>query len=154
MKIKYVGVKEDGETAFASLSGIERWMPGDSFDVKDTVAARMLQHPDVFMRDEDVKPSAAHLPLTGASLGSESTSDAQPGLAALTLAPGGVVAVPSIVAITPPNGTPIKLSGMSVTELKALAKTLDVKVHPNAGAQKFIDALVAAFPSEPAESKQ
>lgn len=47
-RIKYVGLKEDGETAFASECGIERFMPGTHQVVDDTLAAKMLKHPDVF----------------------------------------------------------------------------------------------------------
>jgi hypothetical protein len=52
MKIKYVGVKLDGETAFSGESGIALWLDGDSHEVKDAVAAKMLKHPDVFALDE------------------------------------------------------------------------------------------------------
>lgn len=53
MKIKYVGVKADGETAFALETKIERWMLGDSHEIADAeLAARMLKHPDVFALDE------------------------------------------------------------------------------------------------------
>lgn len=52
MKIKYVGLKKDGETAFASESGIALWLQGDAHDVKDATAAKMLKHPDVFQVDE------------------------------------------------------------------------------------------------------
>ncbi|WP_294767245.1 hypothetical protein [uncultured Rhodoferax sp.] len=51
MQIKYVGAKQDGETAFAEKTGIT-WFPGDSHAVDDKVAARMLNHPDVFAVDE------------------------------------------------------------------------------------------------------
>jgi len=55
MKIKYVGVKLDGETAFANESGVALWLDGDSHEVKDAVAAKMLKHPDVFALDEAIK---------------------------------------------------------------------------------------------------
>ena len=58
MKIKYVGVKPDGETAFARESGVARWMPGSSHEVPDHVGVKMLRHPDVFARD-DAKGSKA-----------------------------------------------------------------------------------------------
>jgi hypothetical protein len=59
MKIKYVGVKEDGETAFAQQVGIERWMKGDVHDVPDALAAKMLEHPDVFAHDKAAAKQAA-----------------------------------------------------------------------------------------------
>lgn len=52
-KIKYVGRKPDGETAFSLLPGAPSvWMPGDSNEVSDELAARMLAHPDVFALDD------------------------------------------------------------------------------------------------------
>src|SRR3990167_1459719 len=52
MKIKYVGLKTDGETAFASEVGIAKWMPGDSVEITNpAVVSRMLKHPDVFAED-------------------------------------------------------------------------------------------------------
>lgn len=51
MKIKYVGLKLDGETAFSQTSGVPMWMPGDAFEVNDAVAVKMLNHPDVFAVD-------------------------------------------------------------------------------------------------------
>lgn len=47
IKIKYVGVKADGERAFQHDTGIE-WFPGDVHEVKEEHAANMLRHPDVF----------------------------------------------------------------------------------------------------------
>lgn len=47
-KVHYVGLKQDGETAFRELTNIERWMPGDAHELPQPVAARLLQHPDVF----------------------------------------------------------------------------------------------------------
>lgn len=50
-RIKYVGTKDDGESAFSRETQIT-WFPGDSHDMTDAMAARMLQHPDVFAPDE------------------------------------------------------------------------------------------------------
>lgn len=55
-QIKYVGVKEDGETAFVHETGIT-WYPGDSHAVPEKVAERMLRHPDVFAEDDEQKPA-------------------------------------------------------------------------------------------------
>jgi len=53
MKIKYVGLKDDGETAFSKDPGAPAiWFKGDSFDVPEATAKRMLQHPDVFELDD------------------------------------------------------------------------------------------------------
>lgn len=53
MQIKYVGKKDDGETAFSRETGAPAiWFKGDSFEVPDAIAKRMLQHPDVFELDE------------------------------------------------------------------------------------------------------
>lgn len=52
MKIHYVGKKEGGETAYSDLTGIPRWMPGDSHEIANpSVASRLLQHPDVFSKE-------------------------------------------------------------------------------------------------------
>lgn len=62
MKIKYVGVKQDGETAFAKECGRERWLPGASQDVADAaLCARMLRHDDVFAQDTDPDSKPASL---------------------------------------------------------------------------------------------
>jgi len=59
MKIKYVGVKLDGETAFASESGIALWLAGEVHEIKDAVGAKMLKHPDVFALDVAQSTKAA-----------------------------------------------------------------------------------------------
>lgn len=62
MKLKYVGTKEQGSTAFSSESGIPVWVIGDVHDIKDAaLAGRMLKHPDVFAladESEQKKPDA------------------------------------------------------------------------------------------------
>lgn len=100
MKIKYVGLKEDGETAFASAAGIAKWMPGDSFEVANPqLASRMLQHPDVFAEDK----SAPKV--------SKPASTAPAG----TLAPGGSVSLT-------PGGAVDPLAGMDDKAVRAFAK--------------------------------
>lgn len=47
IKIKYVGLKQDGERAFKEHTGIE-WFQGDEREVSEEHAAMMLRHPDVF----------------------------------------------------------------------------------------------------------
>ena len=56
MKIKYVGQKLDGERAFMEVTQLE-WFPGDSHEVSDAHAEKMLQYPGVFAMDDE--------PLTG-----------------------------------------------------------------------------------------
>lgn len=56
MKIKYVGVKDDGETAFSGETRIAVWFAGDEHDIADeALAERMLRHPDVFERADEAK---------------------------------------------------------------------------------------------------
>ncbi|MDZ7892328.1 MAG: hypothetical protein U5L73_11300 [Rhodoferax sp.] len=154
MKIKYVGVKQDGETAFASLSGIERWMPGDSFEVKDGVATRMLQHPDVFALADSAavpqaKTAAPQITLAPAAPQSAPTTDdnaVDP--AALSLSPGAVVENPAPVSITLADGTVKVLDGLDKPALYELTKELGLKVHPALGPAKLIAALQEAFPAK------
>lgn len=49
MKIIYKGVKLDGETAFKDETRIT-WYPGDVNEIEPGVAAKMLKHPDIFVR--------------------------------------------------------------------------------------------------------
>lgn len=101
MKIKYVGVKEDGETAFASAAGIAKWMPGDSFEIANPqLASRMLQHPDVFAED------------TSTTKASKSTSTP---VAAGVLAPGASITLA-------PGGAVDPLAGMDDKQVRAFAK--------------------------------
>ena len=62
MKLKYVGLKENGCTAFSKESGVPLWNIGDVHDIKDTaLAGRMLKHPDVFAlaeESDEKKPAA------------------------------------------------------------------------------------------------
>lgn len=156
MKIKYVGAKIDGETAFANLSGIERWMPGDSFDVKDGVATRMLQHPDVFaLADSETVPQAKTTApqITLAPAASQSatvtvTDDNAVNPAALSLSPGAVVENPAPVSITLADGTVKVLDGLDKPALYELTKELGLKVHPAFGPAKLIAALQEAFPAK------
>lgn len=137
MKIKYVGVKEDGETAFSRDSGIERWMPGDSFDVPDPVGVKMLQHPDVFARDagKPAKTKDAELDkrdTVQASAGND-TANAGGGndtvqassnvdVSGVTLAPGGTVA-PATTAVAATKGTaPAKKAAAKSAAKKAAKK--------------------------------
>lgn len=119
MKIKYVGVKLDGETAFAGESGIALWLDGDSHEVKDTVAAKMLKHPDVFALDDAIKAAE---PVQVAQV-AESVVMAETGIPASGLTP---------------------LESMTKEQLQELAKAKDLKVHHNAGIDTLIKAIKAA----------
>jgi hypothetical protein len=144
MRIKYVGVKEDGETAFSHQSGVDRWMIGDENEVKDDVAKRMLLHPDVFAFVDDLVEVAS------ISIHQSDPSDVD--ASGLTLEPGAVVQTTPQASIVV-NGKVTDLTDMDSSELKELAKELKVAVHHASGAAKVIEALQAAFPAEtqPAE---
>lgn len=114
MKLKYVGLKPDGETAFKDKTGFT-WFPGDSNEVKDDLAAAMLKHPDVFAVDDGKQE--------------------EPKQEVHTAAP----------SITLADGTVKELEGLDKEQLHDLAKELGVTVHHASGAQKVIEALVAAF---------
>lgn len=51
-RIKYVGLKADGERAFEANTGIT-WMPGSAHSVSVEHAALMLNHPDVWALDDE-----------------------------------------------------------------------------------------------------
>lgn len=72
-QIKYVGTKEDGETAFFHETGGITWMPGDSHPVPEKVAERMLKHPDVFAEDEEQVQNAAPAVAAGAVVAAAKT---------------------------------------------------------------------------------
>ena len=132
MKIKYVGVKEDGETAFSRDTGIT-WFPGTCEDVPAAMAAKMLRHPDVFAEDvaEVVVPAAPAASITLQPL-DKTTGDLQP-----TLAPGSVVGE-GAAAVQP------DLDTLSREELHALAKARGIKVHHSSGAAAVKAAILAA----------
>lgn len=146
MKIKYVGAKTDGETAFIHLTGLT-WFPGDSFEVDNKHAPRLLNHPDVFERDTEQVQTQTKVqtlapvqkPVTAPAAG-----DVDPNK--LTLTPGATVENTKPVTITLPDGTAKVIDGLSKEELHALAKSLEVKIHPASGAAKVSAALLEAFP--------
>lgn len=126
MKIKYVGLKLDGETAFAREAGITAWMPGDSIEISNPgVAHRMLQHPDVFAVDE--AETTSKKPAKG--------NETPPVAGGLTLAPGALV-----------KAAKVDLDTMDKADLHALAKERGIKVHHAAGAETVRKALKAAQP--------
>lgn len=158
-KMKYVGAKQDGETALARLTGVQRWMPGDVHDITNPAAvAKMLNHPDVFARADAVSTAKAApapaAPSAPAPVAPSTPAPAPVDPAALTLAPGGSVTAapvaPAPSADTKPEGTAVikvgdgwkVLDAMEAPDLHALAKELGVQVHHAAGAKKVITALV------------
>ncbi|MFZ2306838.1 MAG: hypothetical protein WAW73_17465 [Rhodoferax sp.] len=134
MKLKYVGLKVNGSTAFKAQTGIT-WLPGDCHEVKDDIAAKMLKHPDVFALD-----AGGTAALKAAEAPAIDTSG-------ITLAPGGKVETTQSTSIKLKDGAVVVLDGMEKAELHALAKTHGVKIHHQAGAAKVIEALQAAFKS-------
>ncbi|MDB5732324.1 MAG: hypothetical protein JWQ03_2219, partial [Variovorax sp.] len=52
IELAYVGTK-DAEAAFSDRTGIV-WRPGSRHAIPADIASRMLQHPDVFARAEDI----------------------------------------------------------------------------------------------------
>ncbi len=113
MKLKYVGLKPDGETAFHDKTGVV-WFPGSCHEVKDEIATTMLRHPDVFALD------------VVAVKQEDPVEEKAP-------------------SITLSDGTVKELDGLDKDQLHDLAKELGVTVHHASGAQKVIEALVAAF---------
>lgn len=136
MKIKYVGLKADGETAFARAAGITAWMPGDSFEISNPGDAhKMLQHPDVFAVDDD-KPAKAAVKATAAPPAAPATvvGETVPVTAGtVTLAPGAKV--------TP---AAVNLDDLDKAALHAMAKERGIKVHHFANADTVRAAIKAA----------
>ena len=157
-RIKYVGTKEGGETAYSTLTGIARWMIGDVLDVDAKHVGQLLQHPDVFaLADEPeaptpvpaAKPLAEGLVAQGvAPAPAPAPSAAPPASAAASAASPSPPPGTEQTSITV-NGEVKELDELGKAELHALAKELGVVVHHAAGRAKVIDALVAAFPNAP-----
>ena len=66
----------------------------------------------------------------------------------LTLDPGKTAGDTTPVSIQLEDGTLKVIEGLDKAALKALANDLGVTVHPNAGAAKITEALLAAYPVE------
>ena len=137
-KIKYVGLKQDGETAFSRETGIT-WFPGDSHEVPEGMAKRMLNHPDVFALDGSAKVAKPTLqpPAPAAPASTEPVTETQVSTdpANIKLAPGAAVN---------PTEAKVDLNALDKDALHALAKERGVKVHHNAGADKVREALIDA----------
>lgn len=127
MKIKYIGLKPQS-TAFKAETGIT-WLPGAAHDVKDVVAGKMLKHPDVFALAEVQGGLADAKPVRTAIEAAPVESDKPQ-------APSDEVAADKTTAPT--------LETLDRDALHALAKTMGVKVHHNAGAETVRTAIEAA----------
>ena len=128
--IAYVGNKPE-ETAFFHDTGGIVWVPDAVHPVADHIAARMLEHPDVFaLAKESDGPG---LGKTKAAADTKPPEDKVPG-------PVSTITV---------DGSVVNLDALEQPELHALAKELKVKVHPQAGAVKVRAALLTAFPTAP-----
>ncbi len=148
-KIKYVGLKHDGETAFGRETGIT-WFQGDSHEVPDSVAKRMLNHPDVFAVDSgavkaEPAPAPAPAPVTLQPViqlqAQEPVTETKVGTEAanFTLAPGAEVA-----SSNEQVAQVVDLALLDKEALHALAKERGIKVHHNAGADTVRKALAEA----------
>jgi hypothetical protein len=176
MKIKYVGLKQDGERAFFSETNIE-WRIGDAHDVDAKVAAKMLKHPDVFAAaDAGVELSNAKTSATPdagsqnpgipewakagidagltdeqleklASLGGPESEDGMKFWLETVGKPFNVEPpAPKFVMRHPNTMMPIVLDGMKLDKLKDLAAELRIGVSSQALEAGHMKALVKAFP--------
>lgn len=174
-KLKYVGLKKDGERAFQDKTGIE-WFPGTVEDVPAALATQMLKHPDVFALADaadvtlaEAKPAAVvdqtnnpGIPawakdgiaagLTDEQLQSLAEAggpDTEAGAKLwleLTGKPFHTEPPPPKYVIRMPDGMPRVLDGMQLATLKDLATELRVKVSSQALEPGHMKALVAAYP--------
>lgn len=145
MKIKYVGLKLDGETAFKSECGIT-WMQGDEHEIRDDLAKRMLRHPDVFEEVVELQPEKPAITLQPQTVTEPVATTGD------TLAPGAEIkpvgqgdAAPKFL-MAAKEGASIVLDDLDKAALHALAKESGVKVHHAAGADTVRKALIEAFP--------
>jgi len=158
MKLKYVGTKDDGETAFAFLTKIPVWMPGDANEIADPdLVNRMLQHPDVWQPAGE-GPSTVLAPVVARQVAASTPAAALPTGAgpSLALVPGAVIGAvldapktdgPSdeTLIIVTPDG-PVTLDGLDKDQLRLLADRLGVAYHHAAGVPRLTALLVEAFP--------
>lgn len=173
-KLKYVGLKLDGERAFKEKTGIE-WFPGTVEDVPAALATDMLKHPDVFaLADADAalssaKPTLEVDPNKNPGVPAWAKDGIAAGLTDEQLESLAQVGGPDTEAgaklwldlvgkayhteppapqfvIRMPDGIPRILDGMKLEALKDLAAELRVKVNAQALEKGHIKALMAAFP--------
>lgn len=126
MKIKYVGLKEF-EDAFKGMTGVT-WGPGVEHDIGDDVAARMLNHPDVFaLAGAAVKEPES---LSLADVAADPAQEDQPHK-------------PQLVMQTEEGA--LVLDFLDKETLKQLAKEANIAVG-NSGPDKIRQKLAEAFP--------
>lgn len=131
MKIKYVGLK-DFEDAFINETGLT-WGPGIEHDIGDeSLAARMLKHPDVFAEagDSVKEPEQDE---------AQTEEQAAEGLPSEEDAP----TTPQFVMQTEEGA--LVLDFLDKETLKQLAKEADIAVG-NSGPDKIRQKLAEAFP--------
>jgi len=128
MKIKYVGLKEQGSTAFADKTGIARWMRGDVHDIADAdLVERMLKHPDIFAVVDakaapKITPAPTAAPVAPAPVqAKDSTPTAQ------TLAPGAAIE-PAAQPVTNQDVV-ATLDAMDDAAVRAFAKAGGLKIQ-------------------------
>ena len=143
-RIAYVGLKKDGETAFAAQCGIAAFLPGTVVEVNDPgLAAKMLFHNDVFEeappqslpRAEGLGPDATGEQLR-ASYGETGTGQ-----------DSGTAASGTPPVITDPT------AGMDVDALRALvkARNLPIKGASQMGEDKLRAKVIEALAAAPKE---
>ena len=144
MKIKYIGVKVNGCTAFQRESGI-KWMQGDEHEIRDELAKRMLRHPDIFavaQEQEAKKPAITLQPQTPIEPVTVTGDTLAPGAEIKPLGQGE--GAPKFLMAAAEGA--IVLDDLDKAALHALAKESGVKVHHAAGADTVRRALIEAFP--------
>lgn len=126
MKIKYVGLK-DFEDAFVQETGLT-WGPGIEHDIEDeSMAARMLKHPDVFAEAGD---SVKEPEQEEAQTEEQAAEEDKP-------------QTPKFVMQTEDGA--LVLDFLDKDTLKQLAKEADISVG-NSGPDKIRQKLAEAFP--------
>lgn len=167
MKLQYVGCKPF-ENAFESETGVT-WAPGVAHDIENpTLAARMLQHPDVFALDDKAvakapapapkpipepkpEPVAEQEPEQPQADEPEQAEAAEPQSAASDT--GNIPNAedqPRAEFIMKTENGPLALDALDKDTLKQLAKEAGISVG-NSGADKIRAKLVEAFPVTEAE---
>ena len=140
MKIKYVGLKEF-EDAFKGMTGVT-WGPGVEHDIGDDVAARMLNHPDVFALAGAAVKEPESLSLSDAAA-VETAADSVAEDAPADPAQEGQPQKPQFVMQTEEGA--LALDFLDTATLKQLAKEADIAIG-NSGPDKIRQKLAEAFP--------
>jgi hypothetical protein len=112
---KYIGQK-DVERAFEEDTGIA-WLPGEEHEIKDEAIANKMKKYDGVWQVVETKPAG----LADAKIGTGKSIDF------------------SFI-----DGKEVDMTAMDKTQLHAIAKTMGVVVHANAGADTVRTAIIAA----------